>query len=71
MVDLPGQLLDGATSAGLERVERCAALLAAVRDGRIVHRASMFTLLAVRRVRALGIPVALVAHEYVYVLRKP
>jgi hypothetical protein len=67
LIDLPGQLL----AAGLEPVERCAALLAAVRDGRIVHRASMRALLAVRRARAAGIPVALVTHEDVYVLRKP
>jgi hypothetical protein len=31
----------------------------------------MFALLAVRRARAAGIPVALVAHEDVYVLGKP
>jgi DNA modification methylase len=71
LIDLPGQILDAATAAGLEPVERCAALLAAVKDDRIVHRASMFALLAVRRARAAGIPVALVAHEDVYVLRKP
>jgi hypothetical protein len=71
LIDLPGQLLDAATAAGLEPVERCAALLAAVRDDRVVHRASMFALLAVRRARAAGIPVALVAHEDVYVLRRP
>jgi modification methylase len=71
LIDLPGQLLDAATAAGLEPVERCAALLAAVRNDRIVHRASMFALLAVRRARAAGIPVALVAHEDVYVLRRP
>ena len=71
LIDLPGLLLDAATAAGLKPVERCAALLAAVKDGLIVHRASMFALLAVRRARAAGIPVALVAHEDVYVLRKP
>ena len=71
LIDLPGQLLDTATAAGLQQVERCAALLAAVKDDRIVHRASMFALLAVRRARAAGIPVALVAHEDVYVLRRP
>jgi DNA modification methylase len=69
LIDLPGQLL--AAAAGLQPVERCAALLAAVKEDRIVHRASMFALLAVRRARAAGIPVALVAHEDVYVLRKP
>lgn len=69
LIDLPGQLLEAATTAGLEPTERCAALLAAVKDNRLVHRASMFALLAVRRARAAGIPVALVAHEDVYVLR--
>jgi hypothetical protein len=44
-------------------------MLAAVRDGQIVHRASMFGLMAVRRARAEGIPVHLVAHEDVLVLR--
>jgi SAM-dependent methyltransferase len=58
LIDLPGQLLAAATAAGLRPVERCAALLAAVRDDRIVHRASMFALLAVRRARAAGIPAA-------------
>lgn len=51
-------------------VQRCAAMLAAVRDGQIVHRASMFGLMAVRRARAEGIPVHLVAHEDVLVLRR-
>jgi DNA modification methylase len=71
LVDLPGQLLACARSVGFQPVERCAALLAAVRDGTIVHRASMFGLMAVRRARAAGIPVALIAHEDVHVLRRP
>lgn len=69
-IDLPGELLAVAMSVGLHPVERCAAMLAAVRDGQIVHRASMFGLMAVRRARAEGIPVHLVAHEDVLVLRK-
>lgn len=69
-IDLPGELLAVAKSVGLQPVERCAAMLAAVRDGQIVHRASMFGLMAVRRARAEGIPVHLVAHEDVLVLRK-
>jgi hypothetical protein len=31
----------------------------------------MFGLMAVRRARAAGIPVALIAHEDVHVLRRP
>ena len=69
-IDLPGELLAVAASVGLTPVQRCAAMLAAVRDGQIVHRASMFGLMAVRRARADGIPVHLVAHEDVLVLRK-
>ena len=70
LIDLPGELLAVATSAGLVPVQRCAAMLAAVRDGQIVHRASMFGLMAVRRTRAEGVPVHLVAHEDVWVLRR-
>ncbi|WBB69125.1 DNA methyltransferase [Micromonospora sp. WMMD812] len=69
-IDLPGELLTVAQSVGLTPVQRCAALLAAVRDGQIVHRASMFGLMAVRKSRAQGLPVHLVAHEDVLVLRR-
>lgn len=55
----------------LHRVERRVALLAAVRSDRIVHRASMFALLAVRRARADGIPASVIAHEDIHILRKP
>jgi len=71
LVDLPGQFLQTATAAGLEPVERCVALLAAVRDDQIVHRASMFAILAARRARTAGIPVCVIAHEDVLVLRRP
>jgi tRNA G10 N-methylase Trm11 len=70
LIDLPGELLAVARSTGLAPVQRCAAMLAAVRDGQIVHRASMFGLMAVRRARAEGVPVHLIAHEDVLVLRR-
>ncbi|MFY1703029.1 TRM11 family SAM-dependent methyltransferase [Micromonospora sp. WMMA1923] len=70
LIDLPGELLAVARSVGLEPVQRCAALLAAVRDGKIVHRASTFGLMSVRRSRNAGIPVHLIAHEDVLVLRR-
>jgi tRNA G10 N-methylase Trm11 len=70
LIDLPGELLAVARSTGLDPVQRCAAMLAAVRDGQIVHRASMFGLMAVRRARAEGVPVHLIAHEDVLVLRR-
>ncbi len=71
LIDLPGELFSAAVSVGLDPVERCIAMLAAVRDGKIIHRASMFALMGVRKARTAGIPAALVAHEDVYVLRKP
>jgi SAM-dependent methyltransferase len=71
LIDLPGRLFTAATRVGFEPVERCAALLAAVKDGQLVHRANMFGMLAVRRARADGIPIALIAHEDVYVVRRP
>ncbi len=70
LIDLPGELIAVAQSAGLVPVQRCAAMLAAVRDGQIVHRASMFGLLAVRRTRAEGVPVHLMAHEDVLIFRR-
>jgi DNA modification methylase len=69
LIDLPAHFLDAAVAAGFEPVERCVALLAAVRDDKLVHRASMFAILAARRARADGIPVAVAAHEDVLVLR--
>jgi modification methylase len=70
LIDLPGELIAVARSAGLVPVQRCAAMLAAVRDGQIVHRASMFGLMAVRRARSEGVPVHLIAHEDVLVFRR-
>lgn len=70
LTDLPGQLHAAATSVGFVYSQRCAAMLAAVRGGHLIHRASMFGLIAVRRARAEGIPVHLIAHEDVLVLRK-
>ncbi|GAA1370330.1 TRM11 family SAM-dependent methyltransferase [Catellatospora chokoriensis] len=68
-IDLPSELLRIAVGAGLEPVERAVAMLAAVRDGQIIHRANMFGLLAARRARSEGIPVSLVTHEDVLVLK--
>jgi modification methylase len=70
LIDLPTQVLTAAVSVGLEPVERCVALLAAVRGDQLIHRASMFAMLAVRRARADGIPLSVIAHEDVHVLRK-
>jgi modification methylase len=71
LIDLPTQLQQAASSVGLQPLERCVALLAAVRGDRLVHRASTFAIWAARRARLDGIPVAVLAHEDVIVLVKP
>jgi SAM-dependent methyltransferase len=71
LIDLPSLALQAAVCAGLEPVDRCVALLAAVRDGKVIHRASMFAQLAVARAHAAGVPTAVVAHEDVHILRRP
>jgi modification methylase len=68
LVDLPSAVIAAGTAAGLVPVERCVALLAAVRDGRLVARPSFFQLQQVRRARAAGVPMHLIAHEDVVVL---
>jgi hypothetical protein len=69
LIDLPADVLDAAQTAGYLCAERCVALLAALRDGRMVARPSFFQLLSIRRARAAGIPLLLIAHEDVLVLR--
>ncbi len=71
LVDLPSAVIAAGTAAGLVPVERAVALLAAVRDGRLVARPSFFQLSSVRKARAAGVPMHLIAHEDVLVLRRP
>jgi hypothetical protein len=71
LVDLPSAVLRAGVDAGLAPLERCVALLAAVRDGRLVARPSFFQLQQVRKARTAGIPMHLIAHEDVLVLAKP
>ena len=71
LVDLPSAVIAAGTAAGLVPVERAVALLAAVRDGRLVARPSFFQLSSVRKARAGGVPMHLIAHEDVLVLRRP
>ena len=71
LIDLPGAALHTATSVGLEPVGRYVALLAGIRGGRLVPRASFFQLANVRGARRAGVPLQVIAHEDVLVLRKP
>jgi modification methylase len=67
LVDLPSAVVAAGIAAGLTPLERCVALLAAVRDGHLVARPSFFQLQQVRRARLLGAPMHLIAHEDVII----
>jgi tRNA G10 N-methylase Trm11 len=71
LVDLPGQVWAAAETAGLEPVQRLVALLCAVKDDRLITRASFFAMHEIRKSRAAGTPLHVTAHEDVLVLRKP
>jgi modification methylase len=67
LFDFPGALEDAAEQAGLVLVERAVALLAGLRDQRLVPRASFFALDNTRKARAAGLPVHVIAYEDVLV----
>ena len=70
LVDLPAQILTCAIRAGLVPVERCVALLARVTtEGELITRGSFFQRDFVRKQRDAGLPMHLIAHEDVVVLR--
>lgn len=71
LVDFPALTLDAAVATGLAPVQRCVALLAGLRDGRLIPRASFFQLGYVRKLRARGIPAHVIAHEDVLILTTP
>jgi modification methylase len=71
LVDLPGQLTQLAEPAGLMLYERNAALLVGLRRDRLVPRPSFFQLDRVRKARARGLPLRIIAHEDVLVFRRP
>jgi tRNA G10 N-methylase Trm11 len=63
LVDLPAIVCDLAPTLGLRLVDRHALLLAAVRDRRLVARASFFQLDHARKATAAGTPTHVIAHE--------
>jgi hypothetical protein len=69
LVDLPSAVVTAGIAAGLTPIERCVALLAGWREGRLVARPSFFQLQQIRRARMAGVPLHLIAHEDVLVLR--
>lgn len=71
LIDFPSAVLAAGQTVGLIPTERCAALLAGVRDGQLITRPSFFQMKNVRDARRQGIPLAVVQHEDVLVFTRP
>ncbi|CAM4525895.1 DNA methyltransferase [Nocardia ninae] len=71
LVNLPTHLVTCGELAGLVPVERCVALLGRLTEGELVARSSFFQRDFVVKQRAAGLPMHLIAHEDVVILRKP
>jgi tRNA G10 N-methylase Trm11 len=67
LIDIPGMVAAAGTNAGLRLNEECGALIAGIRDGRFVPRASFFQQKNVRAAIADGEPQWLAQHEDVVV----
>ncbi|MGH3832280.1 MAG: hypothetical protein ACRDRS_17860, partial [Pseudonocardiaceae bacterium] len=70
LIDLPSQILACGIHAGLVPVERCVALLARVAEHDLVARGSFFQRDFIRKQRAAGLPLHLIAHEDVLVFQR-
>lgn len=71
LIDLPSAVLAAGRAAGLRPTERCVALLAGIRDGRLIARPSFFQMKYVRDARRQGVPLVLIQHEDVLVFTRP
>jgi modification methylase len=71
LIDLPSAVLGAGRAAGLTATERCVALLAGIRDGRLITRPSFFQMKNVRDARRAGIPLSVIQHEDVLVFTRP
>lgn len=72
LIDLPGLIGNLADAAKLDLFERNVALLAGLRSGRLVPRASFFAMEHARKSRQRGtFPRLVIAHEDVLVFRRP
>ncbi len=70
LVDFPGALGRAGERAGLVPFERNVALLVGLNGERLVGRPSFFQLDRVRKSRARGVPLRVIAHEDVVVFRR-
>ncbi|WP_018791318.1 TRM11 family SAM-dependent methyltransferase [Salinispora arenicola] len=69
LIDIPGMVVAAGQAAGLELVEECVALMAGVRNGAIVPRASFFQIKNVSAAIEAGDPQWIPQHEDVIILR--
>ena len=70
LIDIPSMVTAAGTNAGLHLVEECIALMAGVRDGVLIPRASFFQQKNIRDAIANGDPQWLTQHEDVLVMRR-
>lgn len=70
LVDIPGMVAAAGNAAGLVLIDRCVALIAGIRNGRLVPRGSFFQLRNVRLARASGDPQWLINHEDVLIFQR-
>lgn len=70
LVDLPSMIAEAAERAGLTQIDRRVALLACLDGGRLTARPTLHELLHLRRARAKGSPVQLIAHEDILVFSR-
>lgn len=68
--DFPATVLRAAEEAGLAPLQRLVALLCGLNGDQLVPRASFFQLQQVRKARQSGLPLRVIAHEDVLVLRR-
>jgi modification methylase len=71
LVDFPTALIEAGERTGLTCFERNVALLVGLNGDRLVGRPSFFQLDRVRKARAAGLPLRVIAHEDVLVFRQP
>lgn len=71
LVDIPGMVVAAGQAAGLELIEECVALMAGVRNGVLIPRASFFQQKNVRDAIASGDPQWIPQHEDVLVFSVP
>ena len=71
LIDLPTDVINAGIQAGLEPIDRCAALIAGIRENKLIARPSFFQILVLRRAAEQGVTQHLLVHEDVLIFRAP